>query len=79
MSDILEAVQRKRQCVYTEGDLLNVQVHHDAKIRLVKAEHDALLKKLLTCVTIAQAGLDRGKPHVTEHQLGRMYDLLGEK
>jgi hypothetical protein len=68
MSDILEAVQRKRQCVYTEGDLLNVQVH----------EHDALLEKLLTLVTLAQAGLDRGKPYITEYQIGRMYDLLGE-
>lgn len=78
MSDILEAVQRKRQCVYTEGDLLNVQVHHDAEIRLIKAEHDALLEKLLTLVTLAQAGLDRGKPYITEYQIGRMYDLLGE-
>lgn len=79
MSDILEAVQRKRQCVYTEGDLLNIQVRHDAKIRLVKAEHDALLEKLLTLVTLAQAGLDRDKPHVVQYQLDRMYDLLGEK
>ena len=78
MSDILEAVQRKRQCVYTQGDLLDVQVHHDAEIRLLKAEHDDLLEKLSTLVTIAQAGLAKDKPHVTEYQLDRMYDLLGE-
>jgi hypothetical protein len=54
------------------------RIHHDAEIRLVKAEHDDLLEKLFTLVTIAQAGLAKDKPHVTEYQLDRMYDLLGE-
>tara|TARA_R100001460_G_scaffold226_4_gene1022 strand:- start:7493 stop:7816 length:324 start_codon:yes stop_codon:yes gene_type:complete len=54
------------------------QAHHEAKIRLVKAEHDDLLEKLNTLVTIAQAGLAKNKPHVTEYQLDRMCDLLGD-
>jgi len=54
------------------------RIHHEAAIRLVKAEHDDLLEKLSTLVTIAQAGLAKDKPHVTEYQLDRMYDLLGE-
>ena len=60
-------------------EALNDQrIHHEAAIRLVKAEHDDLLEKLLTLVTIAQAGLAKDKPHVTEYQLDRMYDLLGD-
>lgn len=54
------------------------RIHHEAEIRLAKAEHDDLLERLLTLVTIAQAGLAKNKPHVTEYQLDRMYDLLGE-
>ena len=54
------------------------RIHHDAEIRLIKAEHDDLLERLHTLVTIAQAGLAKSKPHVTEYQLDRMYDLLGE-
>ena len=60
-------------------EALNHQrIHHGAEIRLIKAEHDDLLEKLSTLVTIAQAGLAKNKPHVTEYQLDRMYDLLGE-
>jgi hypothetical protein len=44
-----------------------------------KAEHDDLLEKLFTLVTIAQAGLAKDKPHVTEYQLDRMWDMLEEK
>lgn len=54
------------------------RIHHEIEIRLIKAEHDALLEKLSTLVTIAQAGLAKNKPHVTEYQLDRMCDLLGE-
>lgn len=54
------------------------QVHHEAKIRLIEAEHDALLEKLSTLVTISQAGLAKDKPHVAEYQLDRMCDLLGD-
>ncbi len=55
------------------------QDHYKAKIRLIEAKHDDLLEKLSTLVTIAQAGLAKNKPHVTECQLDRMYDLLGRK
>jgi hypothetical protein len=54
------------------------RIHHEAKIRLIEAEHDAVLEKLSTLVTIAQAGLAKNKPHVTEYQLDRMCDLLGD-
>ena len=54
------------------------RIHHEAKIRLIEAEHDDLLEKLSTLVTIAQAGLAKDKPHVTEYQLDRMCDLLGD-
>lgn len=54
------------------------RIHHEAAIRLVKAEHDDLLDQLRRLVTLAQHSLGKNKPHVTEYQLDRMYDLLGE-
>jgi len=59
--------------------VLHERAHCEAKIYFLKAEHDDLLEKLSTLVTIAQAGLAKDKPHVTEYQLDRMCDLLGEK
>jgi len=59
--------------------VLHERAHCEAKIYFLKAEHDDLLEKLSTLVTIAQAGLAKNKPHVTEYQLDRMCDLLGEK
>jgi len=59
--------------------VLHERAHCEAKIYFLKAEHDDLLEKLHTLVTIAQAGLAKNKPHVTEYQLDRMCDLLGEK
>lgn len=61
-----------------ETRLHHQRIHHEAKIRLIEAEHDAVLEKLSTLVTIAQAGLAKDKPHVTEYQLDRMCDLLGD-
>lgn len=62
-----------------ETRLHHQRIHHEAEIRLINAEHDDLLEKLLTLVALAQHSLGKNKPHVTEYQLDRMYDLLGEK
>ena len=58
--------------------LQHQRIHHGAEISLIKAEHDDLLEKLLTLVTIAQAGLAKDKPHVTDYQLDAMRKLLEE-
>ena len=64
--------------IYHEAEIRMIEALNDQRIKH-KAEHDDLLEKLLTLVTIAQAGLAKDKPHVTEYQLDRMYDLLGGK
>ena len=83
MSDIADQLEEEYEAKVNElyakvndlSEALNYQ--HYQRIQH-KAEHDALLEKLFTLVTIAQAGLAKDKPHVTEYQLDRMYDLLGE-
>jgi len=58
--------------------LQHQRIHHGAEISLIKAEHDALLNRLLTLVALAQASLDKKKLHVTEYQLDAMRKLLEE-
>jgi hypothetical protein len=66
----------------SDGDMqalvLHERAHCEAKIYFLKAEHDDLLDQLRRLVTLAQHSLGKNKPHVTEYQLDRMYDLLGE-
>ena len=54
------------------------RIHHEAEIRFLNAAQDARLDALRRLVTLAQHSLGKNKPHVTEYQLDRMYDLLGE-
>jgi|TARA_R100000455_G_C6260124_1_gene115569 hypothetical protein len=62
---------------FTEQDLLNQRVHHEAKVREIKAKHDAVLEWMSRYVDLANHALAKNKPHVVQYQLDRMRDLLG--
>lgn len=64
---------------FTEEDLLNQRIHHEAEIMSIKAEHDAVLEWMSKYVDLANHALAKNKPHVVQYQLDRMRDLLGSE
>ena len=53
------------------------QVHHEAKIRLIEAEHERVRSTMLKYVQTAQYALGKNKLDVTAYQLDVLSDLLG--
>lgn len=64
---------------FTEQDLLNQRVHHEAKVRFIEGEYARTKSTMLTYVKNAQAALSKDKLHVVAYQLDVLAEMLGSE
>ena len=62
---------------FTEEDLLNQRIHHEAEVREIEGEYARTKSTMLTYVENAQAALSKDKLHVVAHQLDVLAEMLG--
>jgi hypothetical protein len=62
---------------FTEEDLLNERIHHEAKVREIEGEYARTKSTMLTYVENAQAALGKDKLHVVAYQLDVLAEMLG--